>query len=167
MFSTPEGLITGPSIDKYKAIMLGLAELSQTSIIQKDQNQSKIITFFGDQAELIIYHQKGKPVLAYEMVLKSNILERSVVFLNAQTRDIIDKYNHTCTLDGVFTTSARDLNGLNRSFNIMQSGSNFFLLDRTKLMFNSAESEFPNAPKWAIWAIDALESSIGVRPSEI
>ncbi|AWV99107.1 M4 family metallopeptidase [Arcticibacterium luteifluviistationis] len=160
VFPTPNNLSLKPKIDKKEAIILGLKELAKISIIQKDGFENGFFEIAQDQADLVIYHKEEIPVLAYEMTLKPNLLERWVVFMDAQTGEIIDKYNHTCTLDGVFQTSAKDLNGFTRSFNIIQSGSSYFMLDPSKPMFDNGQSKLPDAPVGAVWTIDALDSRI-------
>jgi bacillolysin len=160
VFATPVDLKMKPKISSSSAIELGLIELGKTSILKKQELASPFINLGKDEVELIIYFEKSKPVLAYEMVLRPNALERWVVFMNANSGEIIDKYNHTCTLDGVFSTQAKDLNGVTRAFNIYQSGSKYVLVDPSKSMFNSSQSKLPDSPVGAIWTIDALNSSI-------
>jgi bacillolysin len=80
--------------------------------------------------------------------------------MNAVTGEIIDKYNHTCTLDSVFTSLSRDLNGVNGSFNIFQSGNQYVMVDPTKPMFNASQFNLPDSLLSVIWTIDALISSI-------
>lgn len=159
-FPTPSNLNIKPKINEKEAISLGLQELAKSSILQKDGFENGFFEIAQDQAELIIYHKDKAPILAYEMTLKPNLLERWVVFMDAKTGEIIDKYNHTCTLDGVFETSARDLNGFTRTFNIIQSGANYFMVDPSKPMFDNNQSRLPDAPVGAVWTIDALDSRI-------
>ncbi|WP_341227097.1 M4 family metallopeptidase [uncultured Arcticibacterium sp.] len=159
-FPTPSNLKIKPKFSEKEAISLGLQELAKSSILQKGGFENGFFEIAQDRAELIIYYIEKTPVLAYEMTLKPNLLERWVVFMDAQSGEIIDKYNHTCTLDGVFQTSAKDLNGFTRSFNIIQSGANYFMVDPSKPMYNNNQSKLPDAPVGAVWTIDALDSRI-------
>ena len=158
VFPTPEKLRIQPQIKAPESVALGFQGLSSVSRIEA--SSSSLFKRHPSTSELIIYHKEGKPVLAYELELHPNQFERWVVFLDAQTGEVLDKYNHTCTLDGVFSTQARDLNGVNQSFVIIQSGQAYYLIDPSKEMFDNTRSKLPDDPRGAIWTIDANNSSI-------
>lgn len=61
-------------------------------------------------------------------------------------------------LDGPFTATAQDLNGINRTINTYQVGSTYYLIDGSRPMF-SGTSGLPDDPKGAIWTIDAGNKS--------
>lgn len=154
---TPEGLKTKPKINAADAINLGLADLAKHVVMQEKQEVDALVSI-KNSASLVIYSGGEKPVLAYEMTLRPNVLERWEVFIDAQTGQILEKYNNTCTLDGVINATARDLNGVSNSFKVLQQGSNYFMIDATKDMFNVNRSSLPDNPVGAIWTIDAQNS---------
>ncbi len=160
LFSTPKELITHPQLSIEDAIAQAYKEVSQHSIVQHNQLRSSVFNTTSDHADLIIYHEDQKPLLAYEVEIRPNVLERWVYFINAINGDIISNYNHTCTLDGVFTAKAKDLNGITQSINITQIGNTYYLIDPTKPMFNAGQSHLPDDPTGAIWTVDAQNSRI-------
>jgi bacillolysin len=159
IFPTPT-LITEPAFDGQEAIKRTLEDLSKSTIVQKNGAISKFLDLDLDAAELIILNENKKSILAYHITVRPNILERWVYFMNAQTGEIIDKYNHTCTLDGVVNTTAKDLNGVTQAFSVIQNGQNFYLIDASKSMFKATQSTLPDKPVGAIWTIDAQDSRI-------
>ena len=58
------------------AINKSLQDLCKTSILHKHESNGSVFNLNKDEAELIIYHKKGEPILAYELVLRPNALER-------------------------------------------------------------------------------------------
>ncbi len=56
---------------------------------------------------------------------------------------------------GSVIAHGKDLNGINREFHAYQSGSDYYLLDISRPMFDEAGSQLPDNPKGAIWTIDA------------
>lgn len=157
---TPSGLSIEPAFSKNTAIEKAFAYLSKITIVSPVKNSGIQLAKAGQKAELTIYKKEGRPVLAYEMTLRPNILERWVLFMDANTGEIIDTYNHTCTFDGIFKSSAKDLNGITRAFRIYETQNTYFLIDPTKEMFDQNNSQLPNSPIGTIWTIDAKNSSI-------
>jgi bacillolysin len=76
-------------------------------------------------------------VLAYKIEIRPNLQTWFDYFVDAKTGKILDFYNKICHLDGPKTATGVDLNGVNRTLNTFQEGSNHFLGDATKAMFNS------------------------------
>lgn len=154
---------TNVNLSEEKAVEIGMKELAKETLIQTEGLTGGILNMKKSESKLFLYEHDGKLKLVYEMVLRPNILERWVVFLDAHNGEVIEKYNHTCTIDGVFRTQAVDLNGVQKSFVITQSNDNFFLIDPSKKMFNSSQSKLPNQPVGAIWTIDASNARIDDR----
>ncbi|WP_055149280.1 M4 family metallopeptidase [Jiulongibacter sediminis] len=158
--STPSDLSIRPSFPNNTAIEKALNYLADKTIALPVQTEGIQLASGKQVAELTIYRRDGKPVLAYEMTIRPNILERWVIFMDANSGEVIDAYNHTCTFDGIFKTSAKDLNGITRAFRIYETQNTYFLIDPTKEMFDQNNSQLPNSPIGAIWTIDAKNSSI-------
>lgn len=148
-----------PNISASAAIALSLKDLGKNTIVQKTGNINQFLKLDPDVAELMILNENKKNNLVYHITVRPNILERWVYFIDAHSGEVINKYNHTCTLDGVVSATAKDLNGITKSFNAVQVGQNFFMIDATKSMYNP-QSSLPNDPKGVIWTIDAQNSRI-------
>ncbi|HLO46554.1 MAG TPA: M4 family metallopeptidase [Leadbetterella sp.] len=158
IFPSPN-LNTTANISPTAAIELSLKDLGKSTIVQKTGKVNQFLSLEPDMAELIILNEKGKSYLAYHITARPNLLERWVYFIDAHSGEVINKYNHTCTLDGVVSATAKDLNGLTKTFNTVQVGQNYFMIDVTKNMYNP-QSSLPDSPKGVIWTIDAQNSRI-------
>ncbi|MCU0325376.1 MAG: M4 family metallopeptidase [Spirosomaceae bacterium] len=160
-YPTPQLNSTAPSISADKAIELAMNDVSKHAIVQKSGVAAKLLAKQADKADLIIYHLNEKPDaerLVYHATIKPNLLERWEYFVDANSGEILDKYNHTCSLDGPFTAKARDLNNVERTINIHQVGNTYYMIDTSRPMYNRTASKLPNDPMGAIWTIDAQNS---------
>lgn len=159
VFPTPK-VNTKPGIGEAEAIRLAYTDLSHRSVIQKKGLVNKFLAMDPDKGELFIYPEKESSRLIYHLTLRPNLLERWVYFVDAHTGEVIEKYNHTCTLDGVVQASSRDLNNVQQAFNAYQVGSQYVLVDTRKKMFRPGDSDLPNSPVGAIMTIDAKNARV-------
>jgi len=61
--------------------------------------------------------------------------------------------------DGPYTANANDLFGQSRSIHTYCKSNIYYMIDASKSMFNSAQSQFPDDPVGTIWTIDAQNTS--------
>lgn len=156
-----QNIDVNPSFQAQKAIELAFNDLGKSTILQTQGLTGQLTQFQKNEVELIVYPIGGKFRLAYQLSVRPNLLERWVYFVDAHTGEVLDKFSHTCTLDGVYKTTAKDLNGKNQEFKIYEKGGVYYLIDATQTMYNSSKSTMPDNPVGAIWTIDALNSKIG------
>lgn len=117
--------------------------------------QKALLKYSGAEVKTIISIENNKAVLCYEIMIRPNAIERWVAIVNANTGDVIKQYNNTCHVDGPKTGTGNDLNAVQRTVNSYQISSNYYLIDATKAMYNSAQSSLPDDPSGAIWTLDA------------
>ncbi|WP_375446812.1 M4 family metallopeptidase [uncultured Fibrella sp.] len=112
--------------------------------------------------ELCVYagstDTKETPRLAYDLTVRPNLMERWQYVIDAQTGDVLRKFNSTCSIDGPRDASARDLNGVSRSFKTYQIGSNYVMMDASRVMYSTTKSKLPDSPVGALWVIDAANT---------
>jgi bacillolysin len=142
---------------------LAIAEASQQAL--KDVQKTSNVRSFGEnilkmkssEGELCLFPMAGGGAkLAYALTVRPNMLERWEYVIDAQTGEVLDKYNHTCSFLGPVTTSGRDLNGVTRTFQTYQQpGTGYFLIDASRPMFNATRSKMPDDPVGVLWTIDA------------
>lgn len=162
-FPTPNLSSTTPSFSEEKAIDFAMQDVRKYAIVQQNGVMGKLLKQKDNSAELIIYHKDDKPDnehLAYHLTIKPNMLERWVYFIDAQSGEVLDKYNYTCALDGPLKATASDLNGVSRSFGVYQVGSFAYMIDSQRPMFNKTASKIPDDPVGVIWTIDAKNSTV-------
>jgi Zn-dependent metalloprotease len=137
---------------------IAMKDVAKTSTLGEVKSFNiKQLEYEKAASELIIYHYDrdvNSEKLAWHITLRPNFLERWEYFVDANTGEIINKYNNTCS-DGPTTANATDLNGVSRNINTYQVGSNYYLIDATKPMFNSSQSSMPDNPVGAILTLNA------------
>ena len=112
-----------------------------TPFKEMSDKEKEFLEYESPSCTLIILRQEDNSyVLAYEVEIRPNFLERWRYFVDARTGQILKKYNITNS-DGAVTASAVDLNGITRTINTYQQGSNYLLKDASQNMYNTATQE--------------------------
>lgn len=169
-FATPKITSTTPKLSADQAIQISQTDLAKASVLIEFTPQIEELA--GEpqvsKKELCIYFSDpaGKQAhLAYEILTSANPLEKWTYIIDAQTGDILKKYNRVCTLDhnhgeedhhhninwsklslpkaasantladGPRTANAVDLSGTNRTINTYEVSGNFYLLDGSRNMW--------------------------------
>jgi len=150
------------SIENDLGVLLPKASTSTTGLDQ-------LLDISSHEAALIIYPKNGKDVLTRHVTVFPNVMERWEYFIDANTGQVIDKYYHTCKFHYDFkeghdakpkpvlpptTTSGSDLNGVNRQLNTWSNGTNNYMVDISKPMYNAAQSQLPDNPVGGIVTLD-------------
>jgi bacillolysin len=161
-FPTPKISSITPSISEEKAIELALTDVSQKTIVQRAGITGMLLGKMQNTSELIVYHKDGNfedERLTYNLSIRPNMLERWTYFIDANSGEVLKKFNNTCALDGPFNATARDLNSVSRTFGVQQVGSTYYMVDTQRPMYNKATSKLPDDPIGAIWTIDAKNTT--------
>lgn len=119
--------------------------------------EKKLLHYEHPQNDLIVWIDRQDPTkahLAYHIMLRPNFLNRYEYFVDANNGQILDFYNHTCT-DGPTTATAADLNGQSQSLHTYQISSTYYMIDASRPMYSSSQSNLPDDPVGAIWCITA------------
>ncbi len=87
--------------------------------------------------------------LTYHITIRPNILNRWEYFIDANTGEVLNKYDNTCSL-GAATAQAADLNQVTRTLNTFNANSNFYLIDASKAMYTGTQNAVPGAGKGII-----------------
>ena len=156
---TPQVASLLPYFTPENTAQAALADLqTRTTVRQLSDEEKKLLHYQQASAELVIWagnnEQIAIPKLAYRHTIRPNFLERWEYFVDAQTGEILNFYNNTCT-EGPSTAQMTDLNGVNRTINTYQVGSTYYMIDGSRQMFNLAQSNLPEKPVGGIWCINA------------
>ena len=149
----PAGLSTTPK--------LALTEASERAF--RDVRKTSMVRSFGanwlnmkqSEGSLCVFPTDDGAKLAYQITVRPNLLERWEYMIDAQTGDVLDKYNHTCSFNGPAKATGRDVNGVTRSFQTYQQNNTYYLIDASRPMFNATTSKMPADPVGGIWTQDA------------
>ncbi|GAB4032868.1 M4 family metallopeptidase [Spirosoma jeollabukense] len=158
----PNDLATTPELTLADASERALKEVRKTSTVRSFGDN--MLNLKLSEGTLCVFAEKGTARLAYQLTVRPNMLERWECVIDAQTGDVLDKYNHTCTFVGPTPASGRDLNGVTRSFQTYQQSSNaYYMIDASRPMFNASASSMPGKPVGALWTVDA-RNVVGDNP---
>lgn len=152
----------------------------QHIFIPHEQLKSELVIFHENK-------KVGQEKLVWHFTAIPNITEQWAYFIDAQTGEILEKYSKICQIHGGFcksethdhepaisenkneintnlpfgpeTAQATDLQGINRTINVYETGGTFYMVDASRPMFNASQSNMPNSPSGAVWTIDAFNSS--------
>jgi Zn-dependent metalloprotease len=144
-FPTPQLPSLQPSVSSIRAIANASLHLQEITTFRELSAQEKeILGYQTPFSELVIYHL-DKSIndvhLAWHLTIRPNFLERYEYFVDALTGEVIDYYNHTCA-DGPVIATGNDLNGVSRTINTYQVGSNkYYMLDASRAMYRPSSGE--------------------------
>jgi bacillolysin len=123
--------------------------------------QKALLDYNAPNSELVIHKSNdNKFKLAWHISIRPNVLEIWDYFIDANSGDVLQKYNHTCSSGTPATTTSNDLNGVSRAINSWQIGSTYYMINSTKSMFNLGTSVMPSQPAGAIWTLDAQNTDL-------
>ncbi|WP_420149618.1 M4 family metallopeptidase [Spirosoma sp.] len=154
----PKELTTTPQLTLTAASELALKDVRKTATVRSFGDN--ILNMKSTEGELCVFPTvDGQAKLAYQLTVRPNLLERWEYVVDAQSGEILDRYNHTCTFLAPTPASGRDLNGVTRSFQTYQQNGAYYMIDASRPMFNAPASKMPSNPVGAIWTVDARNSN--------
>ncbi|GAB4049295.1 M4 family metallopeptidase [Spirosoma litoris] len=148
-------LVTTPKLTISDASEQALRDVRKTSIVRSFGDN--LLKMKSTEGELCVFTMPaGAAKLAYALTVRPNMLERWEYVIDAQTGEVLDKYNHTCSFVGPIKATGKDLNGVTRTFQTyQQTNTGYYLIDASRSMFNSSTSKMPDNPVGALWTVDA------------
>ncbi|MBO9703138.1 MAG: M4 family metallopeptidase [Sporocytophaga sp.] len=134
-----------PVVDSKTAVNTVINDLSSKTLYKREFNdaEKRIVSHSTPEVDTVIYEDNGlvkRYVLAYKISICPNKLESWEYFVDAKSGNILKSLKITCHADGPRTATAIDLNGVNRTFNTYQEGSNYYLVDIARPMYNVANN---------------------------
>lgn len=149
------------AITKVKADVTRSAHRALTAL------EKQLVQYAEPEATLCIYEDKSlvtTHVLAYRVTYSPSIHKRLEYFIDAHTGNVLKQSNTICFVDGPKTTTATDLNGVTHTVHTYQVGTNYFMIDASRAMFNPAASVLPDEPVGAILTVD-MDNTFGESAS--
>ncbi|MCX7737544.1 MAG: M4 family metallopeptidase [Candidatus Kapabacteria bacterium] len=130
-------------ISKEQAITSSINDLSRfTSIREFSDKEKVLLNYNGPTVEKYIWFENTneKPRLVWVIEIRNNFRDKWRYFIDAQTGEIIEKYN-TSPTDGPVKATARDALGNNRTIDVYLEKGNYLMGNATKPMFNNNPSD--------------------------
>jgi len=162
--ATPQNISTLPYFTPETATNTALSHLAQQTVLRPLSDfERQILQYDQPDCQLVLSHLPNDPqqipVLAYQLTIRPNFLERWVYFINAHNGAVLYHYNHTCS-DGPSSATVTDLNGQPRNIPTYQVGSTYYMIDGSRPMFNGGMSDLPDNPVGAIWCINSNNTAL-------
>lgn len=168
----PDNLSVQPKLAVAEAARRALADVRQAVRVRSFGDN--LLAMQPTEGGLCVYPMKEGARLAYQLTVRPNLIDRWEYVIDAQSGEVLDRYNHTCSLVRPLKTvetangapladplapavaaTGRDLNGVSRTFQTYQQGGGYYLIDNSRPMFDAQKSKLPNDPVGAIWTVDA------------
>ncbi|MCS7086346.1 MAG: hypothetical protein NZ534_09770, partial [Bacteroidia bacterium] len=132
-----------------------LSDLARrTAMRQLTEAERRLLNYHGPIARPVIYPHEGKHLPVYQFTLRPNFIERWEYFVHAQTGEVVDFFNHTCT-NGPTTATGQNLFGQNVNINVYLYNGVYIMMDAARPMFNAQASDMPQRPVGVILTLDA------------
>lgn len=157
-------LDTTCKIKEKNAIEIAIKDLKKvTKFKELSADEKQLLSYYYPEAKLIFLPQEGilsSLVLAWELTLRPNVLERWKYFVSAYNGKILQKINQTCSF-GPAQALANDLKGIQRPIETFNVDTAFFLINTKKTMYDTA-STIPTNPSGVIWTRDAANTDLQI-----
>ncbi|RMD92904.1 MAG: hypothetical protein D6814_16275, partial [Calditrichaeota bacterium] len=163
---TPRGLeVHHVKLDRQAAIQSAVANLQKTTKVETfSPALQKVLHYTGPVAKKYIWIdvQTQKPHLVWHVQIRPNIRDNWTYFVDAQTGEILEKYNATQT-EGPTTANAVDLNGVTRTLNVYEKDGVFYMLDASRPIWQAQQPDVLNDPKGGLWTIDVRGNDLNEK----
>ncbi len=112
----------------------------------------RMLKYNGPSASLCIWADDNSesPRKAWFTEIRPNLLDDWYYFIDAITGQILDKYSNTKS-DGPTTASAVDLNGVTQTIHTYLVGSQYYLIDGSRPIWQVTQPDIVNDPRGALW----------------
>jgi bacillolysin len=108
----------------------------------------------AETKKIILPDDAGGSTLCWLVGMSGSLDQRKDYFVDASSGRILKVYNRV-RCDGSVTGSGTDVKGTNRSLSVYQIGSQYYMIDASKAMFNASQSQFPSDAKGVLYAFNA------------
>jgi len=123
-----------------------------------------------------VYYKKDKDsplTLVWKVMVHPNIAEEWQYFVDNRSGKILNKFAAVCKLhahddipgnqlsdpQGAEKAWAKDLLGITRELNVYNHGGQYYMMDASRNMYNSNQSNMPDDPVGVIWTLNAKNTS--------
>ena len=122
------------------AVRIATHDLSLTTKIQTPGEFMKKNMNYEHPAVAAIYYPNKSNVYnyCYRVVIRPNMRDEWIYFIDAHSGEVVDKYNNTRT-DGPNTGSGKDLKDVSRTVNTYLENGTHLMINATKPMYNAAK----------------------------
>jgi len=139
------------------AVIIAISDIEKTSKMEAlPEWAKKIMDYQNPPVKKYIWYEDktGQPYIVWHVQIRPNMRDNWAYFIDVQTGVILEKYNST-NFDGAATSQATDLNGDTQTIHSYQSGSSYYLIDASRPVWQTSQSDVLNDPKGGLVTLDA------------
>lgn len=150
---TPD-LSVVPALSAAQAVERAVSGIRASGVVLQELSidEQVILEYSKPSVELVVFPSDATDRLAYQVLVRPNMIDWWECIVDAETGDILLKYNRTCDA-GEATAYARDQSGTERLIHTYQTDK-YYLIDASRFMFNASQSHIPNKLSGAIVTYD-------------
>lgn len=150
-------------VNKNSAEQITRTDIMKThSFIEPNTQPTDRFTYKNFIAEQVLYPLQNNindVRLTWHISVRPDIMHRWEYFIDAKTGEILNKYDHTCTV-GPATAVANDLKGVAKTINTFNANSIYYLINATKSMFTGSNSTLPNEGDGIVITLDLQNTNL-------
>ncbi len=119
-----------------------------------------ILSYSGPVAKQYIWiGQDGSEHLVWHVQIRPNLRDNWYYFIDAETGEIVEKYNATA-FEGPVTATAQDLSGTTRTINVYDKDGTYYMIDASRPIWQANQPDVLNKPQGALWTISANNTDL-------
>lgn len=148
----PTTLNVTPTVTAEQAIYTATSDLGATGLIRRSSPLLRqLLNYDGPQANLYVWSKQGvgDPHLVWHVLIRPNLRDLWYYFVDAHSGEVLEAYNNTQS-EGPATATATDLNGVSQTIHTYESGGVYRLIDASREMWVSGQSNPFDSPQGAI-----------------
>ncbi len=121
----------------------------------------QLLDYQGPEAKLYYWEnsQTGRVHLVWHVAIRPNLRDYYYYFVDANTGEVLERYNNT-QFDGPATGQGIDLNGQTRTLNVYLSQGVYYMVDASRPIWQSNQSDPINDPKGGLVTLDARNNDL-------
>lgn len=161
-----------PTLDEASATGIALADVMERSGFRElNAWEKKMLNYDQPPIRLVVYPQPDQVAqhrLAYHLEVRPNFIDHYFYFVDAHTGEILNAFNHTCSIAGPISKTVGHLNENTYTLNTFefQPGA-FVMIDVSKDMFRGNPNGTPSIGEGIIVTLDLKNQPVdSIQSSE-
>ena len=145
-----------PVLSRDEAVRVAVSDLGRIQQVKAlGPEARRLLRYDGPKAELTVWRRspEAPPRVVWHVQIRPNLVDNWYYFVDAASGEILEKYNNTQS-DGPTTGTGTDLNGVSRQLHVYQQGSDYYLIDASRPIWQAGQTEPIRDPKGALVTAD-------------
>ena len=143
---------TSPTLSSAEAIKIVTENVEYISNLPP--SISEVLEYSGPESTLLIWNRDiGKERLVWRILVRPQVHQRDYYFVDAHSGEIVHRYSASPS-EGSLQVDAKDLNGQDKTLQVFEQDSLFFLADFTRPIYDPDRAGFGGLPRGSLLTMD-------------